>query len=239
MSLSGAINYLDASNANAPARVIHGHQSPITAMVLDRPRKRLFTSSMTGEICQWDLETGVGSWLRGQAPEVTVSALTLSTDGETLTSFSYDNQARVHSVSSGQFGQSTVDLGGQPAGAVSSRTDSTITFAILRNDKLVAVQGGSRVVSTESLPSEPTAIAIGPDDRVYVGLKNKAIMSFGFDGSKFTAGAKISGHDKPVTSITFSVDGQWMIATDRVRFFSFECAHCSPLSSSGELCFRS
>jgi len=215
VSLSGALNFLDTTNVAAPSRVVHGHQSTITAVAIDRAARRLFTSSMTGEICQWDLDAGAGTWLKGNAPEIVVSSLCLSCDGQTLTSLSFDNQARQHNVASGEFGQGTIDLGGQPAAAVAHRSDPTLTFVILRNEKLVALQGG-RVIATESLSSEPTAIAMGPDDRIYVAVKGKpvAIIPYTFDG-KFTAGTKIAGHDKPVTAMNFSPEGTWLAATDR------------------------
>ena len=60
VSLSGNINYLDPRSPSKPARVIHGHNKPITKMVKghDDSNPTLLTGSSDGRLVEWTVADG-------------------------------------------------------------------------------------------------------------------------------------------------------------------------------------
>jgi hypothetical protein len=67
LSLNGNLNYFDPTGAASlePVRVVQGHQSGLSAMLIDRANGTLYTGSNDGVVCSTPLSTGVTQRIKG------------------------------------------------------------------------------------------------------------------------------------------------------------------------------
>lgn len=217
VSLSGAINYLDVDNVAQPKRVLHGHQTSIQSLALDKKTGAFYTAGLTGEVCRWDFATGSATWLKGKGHGgKVVSSVILSNDGANLLTFGLDDKVRVTPTASAELSSDAGDLGGLPVSAAASPTDATLSAVALAQEKIVLLRG-NQVVFTLAAGFVPTTITFSIDGaQVVVGGKDKKlhIYDVGKDSLKVAAKATIDTHDKPLTAVRFSADGQWIASTD-------------------------
>lgn len=217
VSLSGAINYLDAANPAQPKRVLHGHQTSIQSIAIDAKTGVFYTAGLTGEICRWDFATGSAQWLTGKGHGgKVVSSVVLSCDGATLLSFGLDDKVRATPTSESSVSSDSGDLGGLPVSAAASPVDSTLSAVALAQEKVVLVRG-NQVVHTLALGFVPTVLIFSLDGAtLVVGGKDKKLHLYDVGKDTLKAqSATIDTHDKPLTALRFSPDGQWLASTDQ------------------------
>lgn len=219
VSLSGAINYLDLANPSQPKRVLHGHQTSIQSIALDRTTGSFYTAGLSGEVARWDIATGDAKWLTGKGHGgKTITNVLVTRDAQSLLTFGMDDKVRVSSIADGAISADAGELGGLPVAAAASPTDAAVSVAVLAQEKLVLLRG-TNVVATLALGYAPTAVQFRPDGAaVLVGGKNKKVTVYEIAGDAIKPAAAtttISIHDKPLTSIRFSPDSSLLASTDQ------------------------
>lgn len=216
VSLSGAINYLDLKEPSKPLRVLHGHQTSIQSIAIDVKNGVFYTSGLTGEITQWNLKTGDGRWLSGigHAGKV-VSQIAVNANSELLYSFGLDDRVHVSQLSKLHVSQDGAELGGLPAAATTSPRDPQVAVAGLAQNKLVVIRGDV-IAFTLSVSYQPTAIAFNVDGtQVIVGGKDKKLRVYALEGSTLKQLWEGGEHDKPISWIDTSRDGEFIVSTDK------------------------
>jgi len=216
VSLSGAINYLDVANPDTPKRIIHGHQTTIQGIALERSNNVFYTAGLTGEVCKWDFKTGESKWLTGKGHGgKVVTGIVVTCDQKNLLTVGLDDKIRVSSLASGEVSSEGGDLGGQPTAIAASPTDPSLSVVGLAQEKIVLVRGNA-VVHTLNVGFNPLTVTFSLDGSgVFVGGKDKKIHIYTVQKDQLQAEAKtIDVHDKPLTSIQFSPDGQLVASTD-------------------------
>jgi WD40 repeat protein len=215
VSLSGAINYLDVTNPSKPKRVIHGHQTSITSLVIGKGNNKFYTAGLTGEVTAWDFNSGEAEWFRGKGHQgKVVQALSLNKSATKLSSYGLDDKIRANEVKSQEFNDSAAELGGMPVFAAASHVDDSLAAAVLAQEKLVLLRNGSPV-QTIQLGYTPTTVKFNSSgDKLIVGGKNKQVQLYNLKGDSAVAGEIIKSHDKPVTAVVSSPDGQLYASVD-------------------------
>jgi len=171
VSLNGNINLFDVTSADdKPAKVIQSHQTPITALCLDRASGRLVTGSADGVVVIRSARA-LQEAFRLQGPDPArnsiccglhngkVAAMALVEDGQVLVSAGWDDMLRFSSPGSGgSWGSEMVPLKGQPC-AMSASGD---LLAVVTADELVLFRG-RRQVSSLSLGFSPLCVGLRED----------------------------------------------------------------------------
>lgn len=101
VALSGDLNYLDL-NSEKPRRIITGHQKAITSLKVVSEPKTLFSGSVDGKTCTWDLGKGIAQDVDGNGHSNNVSGLA-QVSNETLASIGWDDHIRLIDVGAGTF----------------------------------------------------------------------------------------------------------------------------------------
>lgn len=225
VSLSGAINYLNRDDPSKPLRILHGHQTSIQSIALDKANGIFYTAGLSGEVTRWNFTTGDSKWLTGKSHGgKTIVDLQLSQDGKNLLTFGMDDKVRSSPVTSDEISSDAGDLGGLPVAAAVSPTAASTSVAVLAQDKMVLLDG-IKVVQTVALGFTPTAVTFSNDgSKVLVGGKDKKIHIYDLNGSALKESRTIDIHDKPVTSIAYSPDGRLIASTDLEASIYFHTA---------------
>jgi WD repeat-containing protein 1 (actin-interacting protein 1) len=227
LNLEGDMIYLNEGKA-APARIVQGHNKSVTALGSGSDGKgtTLWTGSFEGRVCHWDVATGVGSAVDGQAHSNQVVKFAPGS-GRTY-SVGWDDTLRIVDESARTFAGSATKLSSQPKDLASSGKRvyaATMNgIAVYENDKLVA----------ETSPGfTPTAIA-AYGSTLAVGGDGNSVTVFNADGSgRLKQVAQCSKSTSQVSALSFSKDGSllavgngigkiivyktgsWDVATDR------------------------
>lgn len=216
ISLSGYINYLDKNNPEKPMRVLKGHNKPIMAMTFTSDGNTIFTGCSSGHINYWDANSGLDDEIVGKGHSTQIQDLTVS--GDNLISVSMDDTIRFTSISSKQYGTSSIKLESQPR-AVANHRNLTAVACINH----VVLLDGERVVLTERMKFESSAIAFHPNGGTLAvgGDDNKVHL---YEVNNFTLiEIKSLEESGSIKDISFSPDGQYMTSCNsdrRVNLYS-------------------
>ncbi|VDM62568.1 unnamed protein product [Angiostrongylus costaricensis] len=204
VSLSGFLNFIDASGS--VSKVVHGHNKGITALAVSDCKEWLITSDFEGNITRWNVKSGqskrisptlhksqVRSWLlRSQVIFISWSLVR----GTTLSA--------LHSLPS-----TSVKLLSQPVGVTSSISGDITVVACCKNIF-------DQKLSTELTVSfNPSCVALS-DSVVAVGGQDSKVHVYSLNGTTLVE-KKLLSHSSPITSVTFSPNGEFLVATDSGR----------------------
>lgn len=209
LSLSGDMNYLDASSPSKPIKVIKGHTKPLMSVAVSKDSKTFFTGDVSGRICSWDVATGVADALEGGH---TNQATALVTTGDNLVSIGMDDTVRFTPVASKSISSNFFKSETQPK-ALAARNDVAVVAAI---DNLVVVKGSTKL---SSIPIKWTAFsaAISVDGtEVAIGTENDIVI-YAFDGTTLTEKKRLQGNRGQITALAYSHDGTKLAAGDSNR----------------------
>lgn len=240
LSLSGALNFLNPENPEE-IKSVQGVMKNIKSLVLDSANNLAYTGETSGVLTKWDLATGTGSWFKGKNQSTGVSAMRLSADGK-LHVITLDDKARLHDIASLQRSddkqQTPVPVGGSTRQLANANNDPTLFAVVLAQNKLVVFKD-NKVASTTALSFEPYCVCFSHDDSlIYVGGKNKAVVSFSVDASGATVAATESKFDTRdvCEHVAVTPDGKYMCASDRKRSLNmFDLASGELLNSGNPL----
>lgn len=246
LSLDGNLNYLKEGSPQ-PVKVVQGHNKSITALGSgsDANGKTVITGSFDGRVCSWDISSGVGSVIDGQAHSNQVKQFAPAS-GRTY-SVAWDDTLRTVDESANTFAGSSVKLTAQPQGVAAA--DGRVIVALNNG---IAVYSKDQLISELSTDFTPAAVAAygstvvvgGPDDnsaRVYkldssgklsssptATLKNSMakVVAFSFspDGKLLAAGSSSGKIVVYNTSSWEVVTNRWSAHTARVLSIAWNAA---------------
>jgi WD40 repeat protein len=222
VSLSGAINYLNPA-APEDIKSLHGCQRLITSMVVDRTNQVVWTGESGGQVTKWDMSTKLGRWLSRKNPGSAVKGMRL-VDG-TLQVITVDDKMRSHDATNGVRADdkkvAPVAIGGALRCLANCNTNPNMCAIALAQDKMVIMYNG-QITHTQALGFEPLCCAFAYDDScVYVGGKNKGVMSFTMNLEAGTCAptagfTKLATHDN-CDMINVHPDGGYLVAIDKKK----------------------
>ncbi|KAI1327255.1 WD40 repeat-like protein [Xylariaceae sp. FL0255] len=199
LSLSGDLNYLK-EESDKPFKVVVGHQKNITTMSSTPDGKTLWTGSFDGNVYRWDLESGVGRAVDGQAPS-TIPFLTASLEGRVYR-VGWDNTLRIIDTNANTYLGTELQLSAQPRAIAAA--DGRIYVATEAGVEIFT--GEKSAGKLDITGTEPISIA-AHGSFVAVGLKSSSAQLYKVDGSnKLTKTGDVK-RISDVTAIAFSRDG--------------------------------
>lgn len=202
LNLAGDLIYLKEGESK-PVKIVQGHNRSITALgnSYGSLEGTLVTGSFEGKVCRWDVASGVGTTIDGQAHSNQVAAIT-SAAGR-ADSVGWDDTLRSIDLSAATFLGSTIKLSAQPKGI-----SGVGKYLYVATVKGLEVFSSGKQVSELPIPDfTPTTIAASKAF-VAVGADNNQTRIFSIDSNnKLSPAEKLSNSTSPITHVAFSPDG--------------------------------
>ncbi|KAJ1992476.1 WD40 repeat-like protein [Coemansia spiralis] len=218
LSLSGDINVLKMDAAE-PVKVVYGHQKSITAASLTQS-KLLYTGSYDGRLCVWDFSA------RPSSAPLGVAALVQGSTGDTrpedaaaagdLVAFGFLDDTLRFVENSAIVAGGSVSLSAAPR-SVAIDSTGTVTIAVLANDDLVVISKGKAThVPVKETSAAARAVAIDHGSSlVAVGFQDNSVHLYKLQDAQLApAGAKVTAHQREITSLAFSPTGDLLASGD-------------------------
>ncbi|MFH4979043.1 hypothetical protein AB6A40_005752 [Gnathostoma spinigerum] len=215
VSLSGFVNYLDFDNSKI-ASVVHGHNKPVTAIAVTPDKNYVFTADFEGHITRWQLPKGNTVRLTPAIHKSQVSGLVCLSSGE-LVSVGWDDTVAFSSAVTDECNpvhSTTIKLTSQPRGVASSADGNVVAVACQKNITIILKRSEVRdnpikfEASCISLCSECGTIAVGSQDC--------KVRIYNLGGGNLVE-IKSLEHSGAITSVAWSPDGKYLVATDASR----------------------
>lgn len=220
VSLSGAINYLDAASPDAPKKVIMGHVGKVQTLAIDHANKVFYTADNAGVLCSW--KDGIASWFAGAGHKKTISGIAVNSDGSKVVSVGYDDKLRFNDTATLAFGDDATPLGGCPTCVAAGSKNPGLAAAGLAQDKVVVVLDGT--AATTAVPDKPTSLKFSPDDsKLAVGFNKAGVKVYTVSGTELKLAYEIKDLNKKVGSVEWSPDGAFLLtAGDNKRILAYK-----------------
>jgi WD40 repeat protein len=208
LSLSGDLNYL-TEGSDKPIKVVQGHNKSVTALGVasEGNGKILTTGSFDGKVCSWDLSTGTGTVVEGQAHSNQVTQFA-SANGQTY-SVGWDDTLRTIQESTNNFLGTFTKLPSQPKGIATSSGHTIVAL----NDS-IAVYSDTQLLTQLPTDFTPSAIAAhGPTVAVSAATTNTVqLYNLSPSGTSLTPSQTLTASTSPVSALSFSPDGSHLAA---------------------------
>lgn len=215
VSLSGQINYLDASAPSKPVRVLYGHQKFVTALAYDASNKEFFSGSYDSVITRWTEGAGVSRGFQGKGHSSQINGIAVQAGN--LVTASTDSSLRITSLSSMEYAAS-FGTDTDAVGVATGTKDTSLVFAACL-DGVVRVKSGGTVqgqTHKTKLPFTVSCIALSPDERhLAVGGADNNVHIFAVGEGDLKEVKLLSGHRGKVNCVTFSPDGNHLASCDQ------------------------
>ncbi|TDZ55050.1 putative WD repeat-containing protein [Colletotrichum trifolii] len=208
LNLDGDLVYLH-EGSERPSRVVQGHNKSITALGTpsDGRGDTLWTGSFDGRVCQWDVVSGVGSVVDGQAHTNQVTQFSAEA-GKTY-SVGWDDTLRTVDEAAGTFAGEPVKLSAQPKGVAAARGKlyvGTVEGVDAYDDK-------GALLAENRLGFAPLAVA-AHGSTVAVGAGNSVKIYTADDGGsgKLSETRTLDKSTAHISCLSFSGDGRYLAA---------------------------
>lgn len=238
LSLNGNLNIFNAADFSAPPQVIQGHQSPISAMYLDRDAATLYTGSIDGVVTSRNLSTGVARKLVGtDKKSVSGSAhsgkvVGIGFNAGSITSVGFDDTARFASIETNAY-YSDVPLNGQPVALATSAG----VVAVATVKEIAIYQGATKVASLGGLAYTPTSIAMLGQSEVAVGGDNSKTHIYDVSGDSLVAKSTLESRSA-ISSLAYSPDGNFLAVGTSARVIELYERATWTEKSAGSWCYH-
>lgn len=200
VSLSGYINYLDASNPSHPSKIIKGHNKPVMALAVGD--SKFYTASSDGLIISWNATTGENDDIKGKGHTNQVTDMVL--DGDYLVSVAMDDTIRFTPTSGLVYSNDTLKLESQPR-AVDSKNGVAVVACL---HHLVVIQAPGRKLSTLPVKFEALSVSIrAGGNEVAVGSKTQLHI---YKLSNGILTETKTEEALEVVALDYSPDGAWL-----------------------------
>ncbi|KAF6839082.1 WD repeat-containing protein C9G1.05 [Colletotrichum plurivorum] len=209
LNLNGDLTYLN-EGSDRPSRIVQGHNKNITAMGTssDGKGQTLWTGSFDGRVCQWDIASGVGSVVDGQAHTNQVTQFS-SEAGQTY-SVGWDDTLRVVDESANTFAGESAKLSAQPKGVAA--TGGKLYVATIEG---VDVYEKTKLLSENRLGFAPGAVA-AHGSTVAVGSGNSVKVYTADGAGKLSEVKSLDKSTSLISCLSFSKDGQYLAAGNQI-----------------------
>ena len=196
LNLAGDLTYLSEGSPK-PHRIVQGHQKNVTTITSasDASHPTFFTGSTDGRICSWDMATGTGEVIDGDAHKNYVSGLAPSSGR--IYSIGWDDTLRSIDVSAKTFTGSSCKTDGQPRGIA---TTSDCTIVATHKGLTILSQKDNSIIKQISTSYSPTVVAAGGAGVIAVGGDDSKQHMYHMN----LAVLKELSHPSPVTALAFS-----------------------------------
>uniref|UniRef100_A0A914CY87 Translation initiation factor beta propellor-like domain-containing protein n=1 Tax=Acrobeloides nanus TaxID=290746 RepID=A0A914CY87_9BILA len=216
VSLSGFVNFIDPETASI-ARIIKGHNKPITALTLSHDKKYLFTADFEGNITRWSISNGSSERVTPAIHKSQVSGLTILKEG-VVASIGWDDTV---AYSEGLLGNAldnirpnSIKLSSQPRGVASSLSTDKVVVVCHKGITVFTKQKQTANLSTNF---EATCVAVSPDGNLAaVGSQDSKVRIYTVTETAITE-KKVLPHAGAITSVSWSPNGKYLVATDIAR----------------------
>lgn len=204
LNLAGDLTYLKEGSPT-PVKVVQGHNKSITALGTssDGQGKSVWTGSFDGRVCRWDLASGTGLVVDGQAHSNQVTQFAAAS-GQTY-SVGWDDTLRIADESAGSFAGEALKLSAQPRGIAAAEGKLVIGLA-----SGVAVYSKGQLVGETKTDFTPTAIA-AHGSVVAVGADTNQVQVYRLDaGGRLSPTATLPKSTAQISALAFSKDGKYL-----------------------------
>jgi WD repeat-containing protein 1 (actin-interacting protein 1) len=205
LNLDGDLIYLKEGSPK-PSKVVQGHNKTVTSLGKgsDGTGKTIWTGSFDGRVCHWDLGTGTGTAVDGQAHTNQVVGFTAAS-GRTY-SIGWDDTLRIVDESAKTFAGDCFSLPGQPKGVDNSNGRIFVAtangIAIYEKDTLL---GETKFdYSPGPIASHGSTVAVGADSKICVYKVDSA--------GKLSPVETLQKSTSQITVLAFSKDGKYLAA---------------------------
>ncbi|KAH6617298.1 WD40-repeat-containing domain protein [Chaetomium tenue] len=207
LGLNGDLNCL-TEGSDKPTKVVQGHNKSVTALGVASEGKgnTITTGSFDGKVCSWDVSTGAGVVVEGQAHSNRVTQFAAGA-GQTF-SVGWDDTLRTIQESTSNFLGTSIKLPSQPQGIATTAGRTIValndSIAVYAHDKLLA-----------QLPTDYTPGAIAAHGSwVAVGAANNTVQVYSLDSTsgKLTPSHTLTNSTAAISALAFSPDGAHLAA---------------------------
>ncbi|VDD95750.1 unnamed protein product [Enterobius vermicularis] len=215
ISLAGFIYYLDVGKGSI-TKIIKGHFKPITAFALSEDRSTIFTADFEGNITRWSLPSGENERITPNVHKSQVSGMNLTASGSLISVGWDDTIAFTGGALNAIDGvrPNVTKLNSQPKGVTSSSDGGIVIVAcnsgidVFINQKEAALHKTSYEATCVSLCADKKYVVVGGQDcKVHV---------YELSGNNLKE-IKVLPHASAITSVAFSPNGKYFVATDTAR----------------------
>ncbi|KAJ1368086.1 hypothetical protein KIN20_029148 [Parelaphostrongylus tenuis] len=211
VSLSGFLNFIDTSGNIF--KVVHGHNKGITTLAMSDCKEWLVTSDFEGNITRWNLKTDQSKRI-SRTHKAQVVGMSLRKNG-LLTTCAWDDTISFTNgitESTDSLPSTSVKLLSQPVGLASSNNGDLTVVACCKN---IFVFQDKKLSTDLPVSFSPTCVAFS-GSLVAVGGQDSKVHIYSLNGTTL-AEKKLLSHSSPITSVAFSPNGEFFVATDSGR----------------------
>ncbi|ULT91762.1 hypothetical protein L3Y34_009433 [Caenorhabditis briggsae] len=204
VSASGFLNFLNADEGKIDD-VRQGHNKGITAVTMSADGKRIFSSDAEGHLTSWDISTGEST--RTSPHTTMITGVKQAPNGDVYT-IGWDDNLKITDASGGA--PRIFSLPSQPV-SLAIADD----FALIACYKHVAVYTGGKIVENP-IDFHASCVAVFKDT-VAVGGKDAKVHVYKLKSDGGLELVKVLEHGAEITSVAFSDNGEYLVATDLAR----------------------
>ncbi|KAK6761036.1 hypothetical protein RB195_022197 [Necator americanus] len=211
VSLAGFLNFIDP--VGRIDKVLHGHNKGITSLALSKCKQWLFTSDFEGHITQWSVSDGASKRISPMLHKSQIVGMSFLKD--LLISCAWDDTicfTKYFPDSTDSINSTSVNLPSQPLGLASAE-DGGLT--VVACDKNVLLFKDGQLSTDLSVSFNPSCIAISTG-AIAVGCRDSKVRVYSLSDIKLRE-VKILSHSSSITSVAFSPNGEYLVATDSGR----------------------
>ena len=223
VSLAGFFYYVDPEKCSIN-KVLKGHNKPITAMAISNHKKLAFTADFEGNITRWELATGISERISPMVHKSQVAGLCLADNG-TLVSVGWDDKIA--------FTKNTFDnivevsssscihqkLSSQPRGVACLPNLKKVVVACQKSIYVFGGDNDEKPAFELNIKFEGLCVDINLSGTIVaVGGHDSRVRIYDLDSSNNTLiEKKLLQHQGAVSSLKFSPDEKYLVATDITR----------------------
>lgn len=193
-------------NSTQASKIIQGHNKSITAISSssDGRGQTLFTGSFDGRVCKWDIASGVGLAVEGEAHSNQVVQFA-GDDGQTY-SVGWDDKLRTINEPAGAYSAEAIPVSSQPQGIAASGGR-----AFVATIDGVDVYESGKLISENRVGYTPGAIAVF-GSTVATGAGNSVKLYSTDSLGKLNEIKSLDRSTHPISRLAFSNDGKFLAA---------------------------
>jgi WD repeat-containing protein 1 (actin-interacting protein 1) len=213
LSLSGALNYNDFDNVNAPKKIVYGHNKFVKALAFDASSGKFYTGSYDALMLEWDVETGNNKGFSGTGHGNEITRIRIQ--GDNIVSGARDDTVRITPKSGSYDEGASVSCDGQVEDVACHGAD--LVLAAARNEVAI-IRGGKKVGALGGIDWEPTCVAISHSgETAAVGSKDNKIRLYTIGQDSLAETKVLDGLRGSPTRLSFSNDDKTLATCDSNR----------------------
>jgi WD40 repeat protein len=220
LALRGNLSFLDQNDSSKPKKTLKGHQATLTASAVDPVSKQVYVADLTGRVCRYEGKSSEAEEISGKGHGATpITFIAVNSNGSKFVTVGNDDNFLVSETKGDSFGNASVALGGQLAGAALSNKNRHRAFVATKTQKLLIIDfsGSPSIVGELELPWKPTTMALSPNDEQIAVAGAEKLILISVSGDRLTVADKLEKHVAHISALAYSGDGRYLASADRDR----------------------